>query len=346
MKVLIVVESHFKEYGGPYTAILQSINYLNEKKIKNKLIYKNSNHFKFNLDLTNIIKDFDIIHIYGIWKPFLIKVYLVAKFLKKKIIISPIGALEPWALKQKKIKKKIAWHLYQKKILNNVDIIHATSEIEAKNIYKKNIKKEIKIIGHGLDIDPAFQPKLKSNTIKKILFFSRIHPKKGLLELISVWKNLKKYNEWELHIYGPISDMSYFNHMLYEINSRQLNNNIFYFKPIFDLERKRKIFKEMDGFILPSKSENFGISIGEALAQGLPVLTTFQTPWKIINDYKAGLVFNFSSNELSRNLDIFMSLNDEQRYKMGTNAINLIKENFDSKKIFLEYENLYKNLLK
>ena len=107
MKVLIAVESHYKEYGGPYTAISQTVEYLNDRKIKNKLIYENSNHFKYNLDLKYIIKDFDIIHIYGIWRPFLIKVFIVAKLLKKKIVISPIGALEPWSLEQKKLKKKL-----------------------------------------------------------------------------------------------------------------------------------------------------------------------------------------------------------------------------------------------
>ena len=46
MKILIAVESHFKEYGGPYTAITQEIEYLNSRKIFNKLIYKKTNHFE------------------------------------------------------------------------------------------------------------------------------------------------------------------------------------------------------------------------------------------------------------------------------------------------------------
>ena len=137
MKILIVVESHFKEYGGPYTAITQKVAYLNSKKIQNKLIYKSTNNFNFNLDLKYIIKDYDIIHIYGIWRPFLFNVFLISKKLKKKIVISPIGALEPWSLQQKKIKKTIAWNLYQAKVLNEANLIHATSEIEAKNIKKK-----------------------------------------------------------------------------------------------------------------------------------------------------------------------------------------------------------------
>ena len=62
MKILIVIESHFKEYGGPYTAVTQEIEYLNSRKIFNKLIYKKTNHFEYILDLDYIINDFDLIH--------------------------------------------------------------------------------------------------------------------------------------------------------------------------------------------------------------------------------------------------------------------------------------------
>ena len=257
MKILIVVESHFKEYGGPYTAITQEIEYLNSRKIFHKLIYQKTNHFEYILDLDYIINDFDLIHIYGIWRPFLFKVYNVAKKLKKKIIISPIGALEPWALSQEKLKKKIAWHLYQKKILNNVDVIHATSEIEAKNIRINKVTTKIEVIGHGLPIDYDFTPKLKFNKKKKILFFSRIHNKKGLLELISIWKNLKNKLNWELHIYGPITDQYFFKQMMLDIKKFKLENCIFYLGSMFEFDKKKKIFIEADGFILPSKSEIF-----------------------------------------------------------------------------------------
>ena len=80
---------------------------------------------------------------------------------------------------------------------------------------------------------------------------------------------------------------------------------MFFIEELFFLILKKKIFENADGFILPSKSENFGISIGEALSYGLPVLTTFETPWKIINDYKAGYVFDFSKKKLRVTFLIF-----------------------------------------
>ena len=344
MKILIVVDSYFQEYGGPYTAINQKIKFLNSIGVKNKLIYKYTNRSKYNLDLKYIINDCDIVHIYGIWRPFLIKVFYIAKKLKKKIIISPIGALEPWALEQKKIKKKIAWWLYQKKILNSADIVHVTSNIEAKNLKDKKINSKIKIIGHGINLINDFKLSYKNSLIKKIIFFSRIHKKKGILELIEAWSNIDDKKNWILEIYGPVSDYPYFKKINKKIFELKLGESILIKNPVFNNIEKEKIFKNADGFILPSKSENFGISIGEALAYGLPVLTTYNTPWKIINEYKAGLVFDFSISSITFNLEKFINLTDEQRYEMGLKSIKLIKDNFLEQKIFIQYQKMYKDL--
>ena len=101
MKILIVSDYYFEGYGGPYSAISSNTNSFYENNIEFKLIYRLTEHFKFKLDLKEIIKDFDIVHIYGTWRPFLLKVFYYAKKAKKKIIISPLGALEPWSLDQK-----------------------------------------------------------------------------------------------------------------------------------------------------------------------------------------------------------------------------------------------------
>ena len=88
----------------------------------------------FKRNYNAILKSIDLLHCFGIWTPDHIKVFYSAKKLKKKIIISPLGALEPWSMLQKKYKKKLAWFIYQKKILEDCDHIHATSDDEKKHL--------------------------------------------------------------------------------------------------------------------------------------------------------------------------------------------------------------------
>ena len=345
MRILIAVDSHFREYGGPHKAISDKIRFLNYYKIENKLIYSKNNYFSFNIDIENIVKDYDIVHIYGSWRPFLIKVFYTAKKLNKKVVISPIGTLYPWSLNQKKIKKKLALFFYQRKVLNLADVVHATSKIEAKNLVINNLGKKIKIIGHGIEINKSFVPKIKKDQVKKLIFFFIIHEKKGLIELIKIWDKLKFKKNWQLEIYGPVSNDSYFKNIVNFISKNNLENEIKVLGSVFNEQKKKKIFYEANAFILPSKSENFGISIGEALSYGLPVLTTFQTPWKIINDYKAGIVFDFSEENILYELDKFMNLNSDEIYKMSLNALKLVKENFEYNSILKQYIQLYKELI-
>ena len=186
MRISYFVDNHSPSYGGPYSVISEQLKYLYKNNINVELIYNSNSFTSFHRDYNSIIEDTDIVHIFGIWRPFHIRAYLASKKFKKKIIISPLGALEPWSLSQRNLKKKFAWNLYQKKILNNIDRVHATSEMEMENLLKIGVKSPIKILPHGLEI------KLKNNNKekkirRKAIFFSRIHEKKGLLELVRAW---------------------------------------------------------------------------------------------------------------------------------------------------------------
>ena len=342
MKVLIITENFFAGYGGPYYAIGNKLIYLLKNKIDFKLVYKSTDNFNYKLDLDEIVDDYDIVHIYGIWKPFYYRVFYCAKKKNKKIIISPLGALEPWSLSQKKIKKILALWLYQKRILNNSNHIHATSEIEKKNIEALGIKTKITVIPHGIEILDKKEKKNDPNGLKRAIFFSRIHEKKGLLELVEAWSELN-LSQWILDIYGPVSNQKYLKIVISKIQQLNLEKKIKIHNAEYDKNKKEKIFKTSDCFILPSKSENFGISIGEALAHGLPVITTPETPWSEINNYKAGIVYNIEKDNLIEVLKSFLSKSDNEYYNMGLNGQRLIKEKFNNDIIIKKYINLYQN---
>ena len=210
MKIGLAVHHHSPGYGGPFTAISETANYLFKNDISIKLIYEQNQYTKFDLNFSEIIKSVDILHCFGTWKPFYFKLFYYTKKFKKKIIISPLGALEPRALEQKKLKKKIAWEIYQKKILNECSYIHATSDLERDHLIELGIKAPIKLIPHGVIFKNDKKKDRIDNKKKVALFFSRIHEKKGILELLNSWKEINPTN-WILKIYGPVSDQNYFN---------------------------------------------------------------------------------------------------------------------------------------
>lgn len=342
MKILVGTETHFAGYGGPYYAISNKLINLNKNGIDFKLIFQKSGEYNYSLNYSEIIEDFDIIHLYGLWRPFLINTHRIAKKKNKKIIMSPLGALEPWAMTQKRLKKNFAFWLYQKKMLNSCDVVHVTSEIEELNVKNLGINSKTIIIPHG--IDQVSIEKKKPNKIKKAIFFSRIHEKKGLLELVETWSEIN-IKDWILEVYGPVSNIGYLNLIKKTIKKLGLNDRIKIFEPVYNAEKKKKILFSADCFLLPSKSENFGISIGEALAHGLPVLTTTATPWGDIEKYNAGKIFEMNKESLKKNLSIFLSLSNNELEKMGVNGKKLIDEKYNHDLVIKRYIKMYESLI-
>ena len=253
--------------------------------------------------------------------------------------------MEPWALKQKKLKKNIAWNLYQKKILNNCDYIHATSNEEKKNLIELGINTPIKVIPHGVIIKSIQKNISKSHVKREALFFSRIHEKKGILELLNSWAEINPKN-WILKIYGPVSDNNYMKKIKEQILNLSLNNSIEVFEPVFEYDEKEKIFLNSDCFLLPSKSENFGMSIVEALSYGVPVLTTEETPWKILKEINAGKIIKFSQDNLTSNLRDMLSMSSQDLSLMGLRGKKFLKDHYDIENIILDYIKFYEEVLR
>ena len=147
-----------------------------------------------------------------------------------------------------------------------------------------------------------------------------------------------------MKIYGPVSDLTYIKKIKQKISKLSLNDSVFIFDPVFEYDQKEKIFLNSDCFLLPSKSENFGMSIVEALSYGVPVLTTEETPWKILKEINGGKIIKFSQENLTLSLKEITSMTDEELIKMGERGKEMLKKNYDINKIILDYIEFYKEV--
>jgi glycosyltransferase involved in cell wall biosynthesis len=339
IRVGIFVDKFCPEIGGPFFILNQTIKAL-KKIIKVKLFYYDNGCIKKNLNIKNILKKIDICHYYGGWTYFHVKVMHLASKLKKKIIIHPLGYYEPWSLEQKKFKKKIAWNLYQKRILLKSDLIHCASKNEERSLLKLNKNFNTKILPYGIQDNFLKKHNYKKNVKKRALFFSRIHHKKGIKNLINAWIEINN-KEWILDIMGPYDNKKYF-YNLKKIASD--NKNIFFTKPVYSNEEKKILFDKYDFLVLPTFSENFGMVILESLARGLPVLTNYNTPWDNIKTFDAGWFINDSYEELLSCLKKIFNANANIFNKKSLNAIKLAS-NYSWKKLAHDYVKIYKKVL-
>ena len=274
---------------------------------------------------TEELKKFDLVHIHGVWDPRLHKVAVMCRKAGVPYVVAPRGMLEPWSLKQKWLKKRIARFLYQDRDLKLAAALHATAESEAEQFRCLGFKNRIIISPNGVNVPGGdvglgrrsrSTVELANSSIvgRRALFVSRMHPKKGVLELVESWARVKpKWWCCEL-VYTMNSDEE----RAYEqkVKDRILSLGMTYVegkdstvdldlkpRPDFiltgplDDDAKWSAYARADLFVLPTYSENFGIVVAEALWAGVPVITTKGTPWAELESEKCGWWIDLPSTE-------------------------------------------------
>ena len=86
------------------------------------------------------------------------------------------------------------------------------------------------------------------------------------------------------------------------------------------------------------------MSIIEALSYGLPVLTTTETPWKKLEEINAGIIFEFSQNNLTKNLRKILNMSSDELLLMGEVGRNFIKKHYDLEEVIHQYVDFYKEV--
>jgi len=291
---------------------------------------------QFRQTLSSVSHDSQIIHSHGLWLKINHDSSIVAEKNKKIHIISTRGMLQPWALNHKPWRKILARYLYQDKNLRTASCFHATSQLEAQNIRQLGFTNPVAVIPNGIDVTPYTQandkecviskwPRLKDKKI--VLFISRIHPIKGLLNLAEAWAALyKDFPDWQLVIAGH-DENGYQKQVQTALASVGADTATTFTGPV-ENQIKYSLYALCDVFVLPTHSENFGIVIAEALAAAKPVITTKAAPWEDLQTYNCGWQVDCDSESLRRQLRLAMLLPDKQRQEMGQRGRQLVKQNF------------------
>jgi len=283
-----------------------------------------------------------LIHDNGVWQTTNHVTAQVATRCQVPLIISPHGMLEPWALRHKSWKKKPAWRLYQHRDLQSARLLHATSAMEAESLRALGLRQPIAVIPNGVEAPPLPDKPAPSEGPRTALFLSRVHPKKGLLNLVKAWSQVRPAG-WRVVIAGPDED-GHRAEVQAAVRAAELAE-AFTFAGTVEGRAKWDLYHQAEFFVLPTFSENFGMAVAEALACGVPVITTKNAPWAELVSHRCGWWVDAGVEPLARALEAATALSSAERREMGARGRQLVAGRYSWSKIATEMHAVYQWVL-
>ena len=228
---------------------------------------------------------FDIVHTHSVWNDPISAACQAAHRHTKPLVYRPCGMLSPYTWRNNLIVKRAYWLARERSNVKRAAVIHCTSEGEARDLRAyRAVRGRVEVIPNGVEgaawTTPTNRDELRwrcgprASGTPIVLFLSRLHPKKGLTEfLLPAMARLS--TSAFLAIAGGPDDHApgYEAEVRDTIQRLGLADRTALLGPVPPTQRWT-LFDGADVFVLPSRSENFGIVIAEAMARGCPVLVT------------------------------------------------------------------------
>lgn len=266
----------------------------------------------------------DLLHNHSLWT--LPNVYPgeVARATGVPLVISPRGTMSSWAMQSGSLLKRVVWPLLQRPALTVARAFHATAEAEAEDIRRLGFRQPIAVIPNGIDL-PTLRRR-QAAPMKTLLFLGRIHPKKGVEFLLDAWEAVHRdFPTWHLRIVGP-DNIGHLAEMQARAARLRLSR-LEFAGPLYG-EAKWQAYRDADLFVLPSHSENFGMSVAESLAAGTPAIVTTGAPWRGLVEHRAGWWIPIGTAPLADALREALALPDEELADMGLRGRSWMERSF------------------
>ena len=307
------------------------------------IVYLSKLNVKYIKKYIDLI-DADIIYVNSFFD-ITTQVLMLLKFrgmIKAKIIIAPRGELAKGALSIKANKKRLYLIFYKLFHLSKGIIFHATSKEDSEDIKTHFPFNELEIIQNPKEMNSeVYELPFKKVNELKMIFISRIAPVKNLLFALEVLKGIEVDGSISFDIYGPDEDKDYWK-LCQEIILKLPTNVKVTYKGFLDPTQISSTLSQYHLFFLPTKGENFGHAIVEAMQVGVIPLISNKTPWQNLEDIEAGFSLPLDNTSMFSNAIkkmLFLTNNEFLHY--SKNIKIYIAKNIDNTKTIKKYKKFF-----
>jgi len=321
----------------------------------------------------------DLVHLHGLWMYPSVAARGWSRRTGRPHVVTPHGMLEPWALANSRWKKRLAGWFFENANLRTAACIHALCEAEAQSIRAYGLKNPICIIPNGIDLpdlsgtqgaenkrqiperlagDGMTLAEWRTDGRKILLYLGRLHPKKGLVNLLRAWRMIqvaegKAESGWVLGIAGwdQGGHEGELKRLATELKIPWVDvrahkspvcgeSSVFFLGPQFG-EAKAACYRSCDGFILPSFSEGLPMVVLEAWANGKPVLMTAECNLPDGFAASAALRIETNAESVAEGIRDLFQAPSSKLHAMGERGRQLVTDKFTWPKIAADMKSVY-----
>jgi poly(glycerol-phosphate) alpha-glucosyltransferase len=283
-----------------------------------------------------LAEEASVVLCHGLWNHHNRVVHQWARRTGRPYIMVPHGMLDIVDLQQSRLQKWVARKWYVDALFREAACFRAISQSEADSIRAFGVRAPICLIPNGMELPPAgraepppWRRALPANA--KVLFYlGRINPKKGLPAVIEAWAQAVKSDPaaeaWHLVIAGWDQD-GHEAQLQAQVERLGLGRTVHFVGPLFH-QAKDAAFRNVEAFVLPSKSEGLPTVVLEAWAYELPVLMTPQC--NLPEGFAAGAAVRVETraDAIAAGLGQLFQMSEADRRQMAVKGRNLVATRF------------------
>ena len=285
--------------------------------------------------------DYDRVIVNGIWQYLSFAAWRRYAGSSIPYYVFPHGMLDPWfkeTFPLKHLKKWLYWPWAEYRVLRDAAAVIFTSEEERSQARKSFwlYRCREKVSPLGVEAPPISSnakseflsryPQLQNTRI--FLFLGRLHPKKGCDMLLEAFAQIRSNDSISLILAGP-DQVGWESDLRRQVTRLNLTNRVV-FTGMLEGSMKQGAFANAEAFVLPSHQENFGISVVEALAAGVPVLVSNRVNiWREIEADRAGYVESDDLAGTTRLLQNWIGTAPAEREMVRQNARRCFEQRFE-----------------
>jgi glycosyltransferase involved in cell wall biosynthesis len=300
--------------------------------------------------LAEVIRKVDVVHLHGLWDPILRLAALEAQAQRRPYLVLLNGMLDPWSLRQKWLKKRVALTLGYRRLLNAAARLHFGNHDEQRLVEPLGLKARGVIVPNGIDL--AETKSVAPGSFRRrfpllgdhpyVLFLGRLHVKKGLPCLAEAFSILSaERSDVRLVVAGP--DEGARQPLEAQVQRLGLADRVHIVGPLYG-DEKWAAFTDAACLCLPSHQEGFSIALLESLASSLPVVISEECHFPEVAAQGAGFVVSREPAVVAAALRQIVG-NETLRSQMAAAGRRLVETRYTWDKVAEQCDQIYCEVL-